>query len=165
MLNNKLCSTCRRREPRPNRKTCQACATRLAGYVLDPVHREKINARSRAWYYANHKKSLKRNKEWWKAHPEKQQLKRRRRSLRTYGITISEFNEMLVSQNGCCAICGSDQPGKLGFHVDHDHETGLNRGLLCSPCNVGIGMFKESVRLLRAAESYLLRDLSIEIAA
>jgi ribosomal protein L24E len=61
----------------------------------------------------------------------------RRQSLRRrYGLTIEQFDEMLAEQGGVCAICGTDTPlGRGTFHVDHDHQTGQVRGLLCHPCN------------------------------
>lgn len=62
---------------------------------------------------------------------------------------------MFDQQNGRCAICESADPGagKSRFAVDHDHVTGRVRGLLCNPCNKGLGMFQDSpMRLKRAAE-------------
>jgi hypothetical protein len=63
---------------------------------------------------------------------------------------------MLKDQGNKCAICGSLSPGKkeTSFHVDHDHETGKVRGLLCELCNVGLGYFK-TPKELRAAAAYL----------
>lgn len=71
---------------------------------------------------------------------------------RNYGITLEQFNHMLEDQNGCCAICHEhmQRPG-----LDHNHKTGVNRKLLCSNCNTGLGMFKEDIRLLAAAIVYL----------
>ena len=72
-----------------------------------------------------------------------------------YGITIEQFNETLARQDGCCAICGTDDPGWGKWHVDHCHETGIVRGLLCHPCNTGMGMLRDSKSLLRKAIAYL----------
>jgi len=74
---------------------------------------------------------------------------------RLYGIGICQYEEMLAAQNGVCAICGGDPGGrwKRRFHVDHDHETGAVRGLLCHGCNAGLGLFEECAeRLVKAAE-------------
>lgn len=84
----------------------------------------------------------------------------RRRNLAQYNLTIDEFDRMLAEQGGVCAICGNVQvvrPGKQkkSFAVDHDHSTGLVRGLLCHPCNVGLGMFREDPRIFLAAMRYL----------
>lgn len=79
----------------------------------------------------------------------------------SYGITVEEFNRMLSSQNGKCALCKEVEvgagPAKGQWNVDHDHATGAVRGILCSPCNIGIGLLKDSPTLLRAAIQYLER--------
>ena len=73
-----------------------------------------------------------------------------------YGITYDEYDEMLVNQNGKCAICTTTDPGGKGrFHVDHCHTTGKVRGLLCHHCNTMLGLAKDSVETLNNAISYL----------
>jgi hypothetical protein len=64
---------------------------------------------------------------------------------------------MLLEQHSVCRICGTDNPGGRGkvFSVDHDHQTGKVRGLLCHHCNVGLGNFKDSIDILKKAISYL----------
>jgi hypothetical protein len=73
-----------------------------------------------------------------------------------YGITLDEYEAMVQSQDGKCAICGRVPEGKHNqgsLHVDHDHRTKKVRGLLCSHCNRGLGFLGDSVEtLLRAAE-------------
>lgn len=71
-----------------------------------------------------------------------------------YGISLSDYNELLESQGGVCAVCG-DLPDKRRLAVDHNHDTGKIRGLLCQPCNVSIGKMKESPELLRKLANYL----------
>jgi hypothetical protein len=74
----------------------------------------------------------------------------------TYGITLSDFDSMLDAQKGRCAICLTDTPGGKGrFHIDHDHDSGKVRGLLCTNCNLGIGNMKDSPAILLAAMKYL----------
>jgi hypothetical protein len=73
---------------------------------------------------------------------------------RTFGLTLEEYEQLLAAQGGRCAICRSE-PGKISLHVDHDHETGKVRGLLCFRCNGGAGQFKEDVELLARAIDYL----------
>jgi len=76
--------------------------------------------------------------------------------LRTkYGIDTATYNQMLAEQNGGCAICGG--AGKRAMAVDHDHESGCNRELLCVRCNTLIGSARESADILRAAARYLDR--------
>lgn len=78
--------------------------------------------------------------------------------IRNYGITSSEYDEMLEAQNGVCAICGQDEQVKTrGLSVDHCHTTGKVRGLLCSYCNMGLGLFKDDTEVLINAVKYLAR--------
>ena len=81
-------------------------------------------------------------------------LKDRERQWRRSGIdmTPERFLELQVEQMGCCAIC--ERPVSH-WHVDHDHETGATRGLLCMGCNMVLGQMKDDVTRLRAAANYL----------
>lgn len=76
-----------------------------------------------------------------------------------YGMTRAEIAALLVSQDGKCAICGvGDAGGRHGnFHVDHDHETGRVRGMLCHSCNIALGHFKDDPSVLQSAIDYLHR--------
>lgn len=73
-----------------------------------------------------------------------------------YGITIEQHDAMLVAQGGVCAICKGPPVG-IGnrLHVDHDHATGVVRGLLCSNCNTSLGKMNDDPERLRAAAAYL----------
>jgi hypothetical protein len=66
---------------------------------------------------------------------------------RRYGITAQDADAMLAAQGGLCAICGAAPAGR----VDHDHETGAVRALLCFNCNGGLGQFRDDPAVLRAA--------------
>jgi hypothetical protein len=74
-------------------------------------------------------------------------------------LTVEEFDALLASQDGKCAICRTDKwPGNGNRpHVDHCHATGKVRGILCTSCNNGLGRFKDRVDLLEAAIAYLKR--------
>jgi Autographiviridae endonuclease VII len=81
-----------------------------------------------------------------------------------FGISLQEYNEMLEAQGHCCAICGKadgtdlhagDRTKQLG--VDHDHRTGMVRGLLCNDCNRAIGQLKDSAAVVRKAADYMDR--------
>jgi len=77
--------------------------------------------------------------------------------MRTFGITPEEYEQKLKNQNFCCAICKKHiQEFKINFAVDHCHMTGVNRGLLCSSCNNGLGRFRDSIIILQNAITYLL---------
>jgi hypothetical protein len=73
-----------------------------------------------------------------------------------YGLTIAQVEAM---RDGGCSVCGTSQSeGRWGnLHIDHDHATGRVRGVLCNECNFGLGKFKDSPALLRAAAEYLER--------
>lgn len=78
-------------------------------------------------------------------------------ALRKYGMTPAGYDDLLCQQNGRCAICQTVDPkGKGRFHIDHCHETGKNRGLLCHSCNIGLGHFRDSPIFLHSAAQYLL---------
>lgn len=83
----------------------------------------------------------------------------RRDWLKRYGLTVEQYDEMLAAQSGCCAICESSNPkGRAGspyFQVDHCHSTGRVRGLLCGPCNSGLGSFGDDPEVLMKAVAYL----------
>ena len=74
------------------------------------------------------------------------------------GTTQKEVDALLAAQGGGCAICGVPVPGGIGgWHLDHDHATGNNRGVLCARCNWGLGNFKDSPDVLSKAVAYLRR--------
>jgi hypothetical protein len=73
-----------------------------------------------------------------------------------YGLSEDAYDALLQSQNYSCALCKSKDPKrKQGFVVDHDHDTGRIRGLLCHPCNIALGMLGDNVSGLQKAISYL----------
>lgn len=79
------------------------------------------------------------------------------RLLQKYGITIEEYEALYEAQDGLCAICGetpeSDRWNRLA--VDHCHETGQVRGLLCGSCNRALGSFKDDPEIMQRAIAYL----------
>jgi hypothetical protein len=82
--------------------------------------------------------------------------------IRQYGITLDEYQKMHEAQNGLCAICHRPETRTIRGEVrplcvDHEHETGRVRGLLCSNCNVAIG-FLDSEASLNSAIHYLRGD-------
>jgi hypothetical protein len=85
----------------------------------------------------------------------------RRRDYRTvrqyalryhYGLSLEQYNDMYMSQDGCCAICR--KPEEL-LHVDHCHSTGIVRGLLCGVCNKALGTLGDSIEGIERALTYL----------
>ena len=102
-------------------------------------------------------------KELWKEYGRRSLLKTR------YGITTDEYDNIVSLQNGVCAICKENTAGGRGRNsrlaVDHDHVTGKIRGLLCSMCNQGIGMFKDNPELLQKAFDYLYSTSSSKFSS
>lgn len=96
-------------------------------------------------------------KTWALEHPDTFARQRRNSHLKKrFGLTLDEFESMLISQGAACAICGTGtSDGGKSFHVDHDHKTGKVRGLLCGRCNRAIGQFADNPSLCRAAAAYL----------
>ena len=139
-------------------KTCNVCETarplsdfgvRKTGRIGDlimpckpckvKVHRQKRRANPKHFY----------------------EIERKSKFKTQYGITLERYDEMLVSQNGGCAICKEKTPGgrTKNFAVDHCHTTGKVRGLLCTKCNRGLGLFNDRSDLLKLATTYLIGDL------
>lgn len=83
-------------------------------------------------------------------------LKKNNSLLSHYGISLQQYNILVIEQKGLCKICSSPNSKRVKMPdlvVDHDHKTGKIRGLLCSPCNVAIGMLGDSQeRLLKVVE-------------
>lgn len=82
------------------------------------------------------------------------EVRRRWHLKNRYGITVEQYDEMYERQGGRCAICSAESPGRT-FDVDHDHDTGEVRGLLCNPCNRAIGLLGHDHDLLMSAIQYL----------
>lgn len=72
-----------------------------------------------------------------------------------YGLTVAEFDSMLEEQGGKCGACGGPPSDDWGFVVDHDHETGEVRGLLCRCCNSALGLMKDDVDSILNLAGYL----------
>lgn len=102
-------------------------------------------------------------KKWQANNREKSQLSQRKRNIKhKYGLDYDSYLQLLGSQNHKCAICEAEENtsayGKHNsphFSVDHNHDTGKVRGLLCNQCNRALGMFKDSPEILEKALKYL----------
>lgn len=81
----------------------------------------------------------------------------RKQNLKKYGLTEDTFQTLWEGQLGSCAICSKQlqRTGPSGFAVDHNHDTGEVRGLLCQLCNQGIGCLQDSPTILQKAIEYL----------
>lgn len=135
-------------------KTCACCKESLP---LDSFTK-MVKARDGKHPYCrscNSRKSL----VWQRANPDRVKVLRARSALKNRnGLTEESYNALLAAQGNGCAICGTNVPGHVvdrRFDVDHDHNTGRIRGLLCQACNMGIGQLNDDPERLRAAARYL----------
>lgn len=135
-------------------------------------HREQVRAKRRQYYLAHREEELLKQKLLRAARnasdnqrrrvatapdPDKIRKRYRAEQLKKYGLTEAGFAQLLKHCNGKCQIC-SEPPTKGRWpqlHIDHDHSSGRVRGLLCSNCNVGIGMLRDDPERLRRAAEYL----------
>jgi hypothetical protein len=94
-----------------------------------------------------------------KAYYQKNKLAHIERNLkRQYGLDWENYSKLLESQNNCCAICKSPDSGSMcsqRLFVDHCHDTGKVRGLLCHHCNTALGLFQDNPLILKSAINYL----------
>lgn len=135
---------------------CKRCGgvDRYKGGACKRCHKVARDAR----YLAHKPQHLADSVAWAAANPEKVKSASFKFRLKRYGLTEDQYQSLLLDQHGLCKVC--EEP--LGVvHIDHDHDTGAVRGLLCHTCNVGMGHLKDDPRLLRKAAEYLEQSPSI----
>lgn len=118
-------------------------------------NRDKVNKKQRDWLINNPEKAKAKREIQKKWYRKNQDITRNSRLKYVYGITLSEYENMLKAQNGVCAICFHVSDDGKNLCVDHNHDTGEVRGLLCSKCNTAIGLLKENTDYLLSAIKYL----------
>jgi len=129
--------------------------TTKSGRVLTAAEIEAIRAANRQWHRDNRERSAERHRLWNARNKERVALRRRAYSLwNLHGITLAEYDAL----GQACAICGALRGAKnRRLHIDHDHRTGVVRGLLCSACNTAIGLLREDPALFAKALAYLAK--------
>lgn len=131
---------------------CNLCnekkATREMSKSCNTFCKKCSSAKSKKWAIDN--------PNVWERQKRKSHLKKK------YGITIDDYDKMVIQQNNSCAICEGVLIDSRGFrpHVDHCHETGKVRGVLCGDCNKALGMFKDSIERIQKAYNYLLKNIN-----
>lgn len=138
---SKRCSRCG--EVKPGSEFYVHKSGRHSGQLLSRCKPCGI-ASSRQWNIDNKERTARKMRDYW--------LRRK------YGITRQDYDDRLEFQGGQCAICGTDNPGGPDgqtFCVDHDHVTGLVRGLLCGPCNLVLGAVNDDKTRLERMLEYL----------
>jgi hypothetical protein len=109
-------------------------------------HKRKYDEAAKEWHGAYRKKYQEKNRE----------LMRSKRMFKRYGITQVEYDRLLKIQNHKCAICGKAKNGsRPHFDIDHNHESGRVRGLLCGSCNRGLGLIGDAIDRLLNTINYL----------
>lgn len=103
---------------------------------------EKVAAQQAARFRRDPKAEVARTRNWYR--------------LRKYGLTSEQFAVLAADSNGHCQLCGDPFPRTP--HIDHNHATGRVRGLLCSGCNTGLGLFKDNVQRLKLAIQWVEND-------
>src|SRR5467141_1479616 len=100
--------------------------------------RRRAYAATKRWSQANRSKVNGYVRKWAQLHrAEKHASERNCRLKKKYGISQSDWNRLFDEQDKKCAICKADNPGnRYGWNTDHDHATGLIRGILCHCCNL-----------------------------
>jgi hypothetical protein len=162
---------------------CRECvrAKNRASYLAS---KEKRNAASREYYTANRERIRQQNRErqvvnrekyrakaqeanrrWKGEHRDEVRTREAYRAwvsrLKRHGLTPEDYERILKDQGGVCALCGTDDPGRAGgsdsrtFAMDHCHETGQFRALLCHHCNRGLGYFRDRPDVLVKAAAYV----------
>ncbi len=140
----------------------------------DRKRRDQVNEATKRWRAANPERSRELARARHAASPERSRAANKKWRLenleyskqqnknatykRKFGITLEDYNVMFAAQEGRCDICTTHQSDlKRSLAVDHNHETGKVRSLLCSNCNIALGNFRDSDVVLERALQYLRR--------
>lgn len=155
--------------------TCNTGCKRLKGTRWNRMSSEQKkndNARKKAWADKNRELIRKRSRAHYESRIDfYKAYERNRQYQKLYGITISDYDNMLAAQAGRCAICHSDKAGKAVdqadrfFCIDHCHETGKVRGLLCVACNTRLGYLTWFEKNKEAVARYLSPKPHLKVVA
>jgi hypothetical protein len=160
-----ICVTCAKtfKQVRPWQKYCsEECSWKYRALdgrsaVCQQRYRDGLSEQRRAQI---RRKNARRTRVW-NASEHGKRMKRNRSLLTAYGLTLEQVEAMIVAQNSVCPICLEKITAmgkwRTGCAVDHDHDTGKVRGILCQPCNASLGGFSDSPATLKRAFNYLTR--------
>jgi len=159
LSDQKLCNHCNSMLPASSFNRNKTLPDGLQSYCRDchkayNAARYQKNRQSPEWK----EKDRQRLKDWFKKNGRASNLRLK------YGVTEQQFALASAAVGNACEICGQQCETHKKLSVDHDHDTGLVRGLLCNRCNTGLGKFKDSIELLSAAVEYLNRTDSESIS-
>lgn len=154
----------RRAEQYQRRRAADPDAMRAKGREIarrqHETRRDEINARKREAYAADPERHIAYQRDYARRNPEKM---RDKGLQRFYGLTLTEYEAMVSERGGLCDICHRPESMTLrgkrkALSVDHDHDTGAVRGLLCSACNRAIGWLGDDPARVAEAAAYLARS-------
>lgn len=183
---NKTCRSCREEKPLTAeffhkrkdskdgfRNDCRVCnVARINKWAKE--NRDKTRKYKQKWSEENREQNLEIQREYRENNREKQReyarkykeknpnAKRNSTYKRKYGITLAEYDVMFEDQNGTCSICKLPEINRR-LAVDHDHKTGKVRSLLCTRCNMVIGLMEENTESLNNAIKYIERHKDAEV--
>jgi len=154
----KPCKTCGDTLKYVSGYNCVACITQRTKDRDPEVYKRYIKSekgqkwlkefrRSETWHGVQnryHRKRYSYNPEWYQS----------RNLKKNYGISLEEYQDMLKQQDGVCYIC-KEEPGQRNLAVDHNHETGDNRKLLCNKCNTALGLLNEDTYIMKSMIDYV----------
>lgn len=145
-IGKSVCSRCERLQDASEFPREKRSKTGIKGYCITC---------NRAYFAAHARKYRSKRDVLLKAStPEFKKRARDHRMRRKFGLTAHEVDVMLAEQDGRCAICMTPKPERA-WHVDHDHETGAVRGVLCGTCNLAVGYLADDPERMRAAALYI----------
>lgn len=138
----------------PKTKLCKKCGKRrsTSKFHKSSSNKDGLQARCMDCNKKHVVEWQKKNPDYWHTQKQRQERIAIQWRMRKYNITEEEAVALLKVTD--CEICGKDLEGK--GNIDHDHATGKVRGVLCGPCNRGLGIFKDDIALLQKATQYLL---------
>jgi hypothetical protein len=162
----------RYRKGRRAKYCSEACRQKAHRLRRNPEEDRRVkalsNERTRRWRAAHPERATELNRQWQARNREKTRANARHfilthpdyarnRLLLKYRLNPADYDALLAAQGGLCAICHQPETMRAvrRLAIDHDHQSGLIRGLLCHGCNLGIGRFGDDPNLLEAAARYL----------
>ena len=155
---NKTCSRCKELKPitefskKAQGKDGLATWCRACGSKYYYENRERIRGQQRASYMKNKEVVAEYRKRYYAKNKETAKLYQLQKM---YGMSGEDMQGMMNRCKGCCEICGDSFSHDNLHYVDHCHDTGNVRGLLCRNCNSGIGLLKDNVGVMLKAIEYL----------
>jgi hypothetical protein len=142
------------------RGDCIECF-RAAANARNAANPQANRDRVRRWQEENPERYREKLKEF-KQSPAGKRSDRKGHLRRKFGMSLEDYDELVEKQGGVCAVCGYPPDEGKSFHIDHDHDSGRIRGLLCSRCNHAIGLLRDDPEVIESALTYLAASRRID---